>query len=377
MGFDPEKAPAVAKLGEQLAEAKADALTEAEVYGYLANFFERYYSEGDFMTQRRYSSGDKPTYLIPRDGEEVKLHWANADQYYIKTTENYASYAFLAGAGHARFRVRFEIAAADNEKDNIKEANSRQRRFVLAQDAVAPDGDDIVVRFEHRPLTAHEKRGWPGNGARQQDRIDADTAANILAEVERLAPERRQALAAPAPTDADPDRTLLAQHVGRYTAKNSFDYFIHKDLGGFLRRELDLYLKTEVLDLQDLTFGDSGRLRRALARMRAVREIGDKLIAFLAQLENFQKRLWLKKKFVLETHWCVTLDRVPEALYPEIAANEAQVAEWRALFAIDDIAAASCAADPAMARRALRRPLGLAPSVSTGTMSPSARDRYR
>ena len=67
---------------------------------------------------------------------------------------------------------------------------------------------------------------------------------------------------------------MLARHVERYTAKNSFDYFIHKDLGGFLRRELDLYLKSEVLNVDDLTPGDAERLRRALARMRAVRHVG-------------------------------------------------------------------------------------------------------
>ena len=335
---DPDASPRVTELREQLSEATADAQAEADVYGHLANFFARYYNEGDFMSLRRYSSGGEPTYLIPYDGEEVKLHWANADQYYVKTTENYASYAFLAGEGDAAFRVRFEIAAADNEKDNIKEANGKQRRFVLAEDAVALDDEELVVRFEHRPLTEREKRDWPGNSARQQDRIDADTAAHILAAVERLDPARRLPLAAPAPTDADPERTLLAKHVGHYTAKNSFDYFIHKDLGGFLGRELDLYLKTDVLDLQDLALGDADRLRRALGRMRAVREIGDKLITFLAQLEDFQKRLWLKKKFVLETHWCVTLDRVPEALYPEVVANKAQWEEWEDLFAIDEIA---------------------------------------
>ena len=41
---------------------------------------------------------------------------------------------------------------------------------------------------------------------------------------------------------------------------------------------------------------------------------------------------------MLETQWCVTLDRVPEALYPEIAANAAQCAEWVELFAVDEIA---------------------------------------
>ena len=71
--------------------------------------------------------------------------------------------------------------------------------------------------------------------------------------------------------------------------------------------------------------------------MRAARHVGNKVIDFLAQLEEFQKRLWLKKKFVLETNWCVTLDRVPEALYPEIAANEAQCREWVELYAADEI----------------------------------------
>ena len=120
-------------------------------------------------------------------------------------------------------------------------------------------------------------------------------------------------------------------------ARNSFDYFIHNDLGGFLRRELDFYLKNEVLNLDDLAVGDASRLNRALARTRAVRHVADKIITFLAQLEDFQKQLWLKKKFILETQWCVTLARIPEALYPEIAANPAPHDEWVKLFAIDQI----------------------------------------
>jgi adenine-specific DNA-methyltransferase len=59
----------------------------------------------------------------------------------------------------------------------------------------------------------------------------------------------------------------------------------------------------------------------------------------LSQLENFQKKLWLKKKFVLETNYCITLDRVPQELYPAIVANDAQKAEWMKLFAIDEIKA--------------------------------------
>ena len=337
LGVDPETAPKVEELKQQLAEAKADRAAETDVYNHLANFFARYYDEGDFMSLRRYSGVGQPTYLIPYDGEEVKLHWANADQYYIKTTENYSSYVFTVGTGAETRRVRFEIAAADNEKDNVKETNNKQRRFLLAgdnTDAVTCNGADLVVRFAHRPLTDHEKKEFPGNGAKQQDRLNEVIAKRIL---QALQPDWRALLTAPAPTENNPERTVLDKHLAVYTAKNSFDYFIHKDLGGFLRRELDFYLKSEVLNLDDLALGDAARLDRALARMRAVRRVADKIIDFLAQLENFQKQLWLKKKFILETQYCVTLDRVPETLYVEIAANESQHDEWIKLFAIDEI----------------------------------------
>lgn len=342
LGYDIDTTPssAVEAKRHRLAAMTAmrhDVLAEGDVYHHLTCFFGRYYSDGDFVSLRRHSSGGKSSYLIPYDGEEVKLHWANSDQYYIKTTDNYASYAFHLGSGERARRVRLEIAAADNEKDNIRPSKPKERRFVL-QNGPSPmavvDGE-LRIRFEHRPLTASEKRRWPGNGNQQQVRVNQAAAERVL----KKAPADWAALlSVAAPTEANGDRTVLDRHLERYTAKNTFDYFIHKDLGGFLRRQLDLYLNTEVLNLDDLEMGDAERLDRALARTRAVRRIGGKIITFLAQLEDFQKRLWLKKKFVLESQWCVTLDQISDSLYPEIAANEAQREEWVRLFAIDTIA---------------------------------------
>ena len=111
LGVNPDdgSVPKIQTLRQRLAEMRKDADTEADVYNHLTKFFSRYYVEGDFISQRRYTSGGRSAYLIPYDGEEVKLHWANADQYYIKTTENYASYAFAVGVGGGARRVRFEI----------------------------------------------------------------------------------------------------------------------------------------------------------------------------------------------------------------------------------------------------------------------------
>ncbi|MDA8030057.1 MAG: site-specific DNA-methyltransferase [Alphaproteobacteria bacterium] len=353
---NPEENEGVKILDAEIAKAKNDKQAEADVYNHLYHFFARYYDEGDFMSLRRYTGGGDSAYLIPYNGEEVKLHWANADQYYIKTTKNYAAYVFtLNGAGGDARRVRFQIARADNEKDNIQETNGR--RFVLAGkaaleggQAVAVEDGCLVIRFEHRPLTEPEKSKWSGNGNHQQQRINADTEKRIL-EWEGADPKWPAALGKLAPTEANSERTLLGRHLERYTAENSFDYFIHKDLGGFLRREMELYLKSEVLNLDDLAAGDSVRLDRALARMRAVRQVAEKIIVFLAQLENFQKTLWLKKKFVLETNYCVTLDKVPESLYGEIAGNRGQRDEWKELFGMEKLpgkndAAAFCKAHP-------------------------------
>ena len=334
--IDPATSRTIIKLKEQLAEAKVDAEAEGDVYDHLVNFFSRYYFEGDFISQRRYSNSNRPSYLIPYDGEEVKLHWASADQFYIKTTENYASYAFTVGQNETKHRVLFEIGKANSEKDNIKEASGNQRRFCLAggKQAVEVNRGELIVRFEHRPLTQGEKKKYPGNGASQQARINESTIKKIL---QSLDSNWLSLLTAPQPTQLNSDRTVIQKHVERYTAKNSFDYFIHKNLNGFLTGELERYLLSEVLSLDEMSLGDTNKLRRAIKRTHAIRHVGNKIIAFLSQLEQFQKNLWLKKKFVLDTQWCVTLDRIPESFYAEVATNEEQVNEWVQLFSIDEL----------------------------------------
>ena len=131
------------------------------------------------------------------------------------------------------------------------------------------------------------------------------------------------------------DYSRLEAHLRRYVARNTFDYFIHKDLGTFLRRELDFYIKNEVMHLDDVENETEPRVEQYLSKIKVIRKIAGKIIDFLAQLEDFQKKLWLKKKFVVETNYCITLDRIPEEFYPEIAANDGQREEWVRLFAIE------------------------------------------
>jgi adenine-specific DNA-methyltransferase len=326
-------APKVKELREKLASAGDDPTALAhEIFSHLATFFSRYYKDGDFLSLRRYK---RDTYAIPYEGEEVKLHWANADQYYIKSAENFRDYTFKLATTDDAPRVTFKLVEADSQKDDTKATAGQERRFVYqgivpaASPDPAPAVPSLVLGFAYLPL---------GKEKKQAD-LNKQAIADIL----------RAAAKGPFITLASPDksytgkkkegRTVLEKHLTDYTARNTFDYFIHKDLGGFLRRELDFFIKNEVLHLDDLDDAPEANWSETRATIKALRTIAGKVVRFLAQIEDFQKKLWLKKKFVTACDYVVTLDRIPEELYPEIAACDAQREEWVRLFAIDEIEA--------------------------------------
>ncbi len=321
LGVDPEETSKVKDILVQIAAFSVDTeALENEVYSHLYSFFRRYYDEGDFISMRRYKEG---VYAIPYEGEEVKLHWANADQYYIKTAEYFRDYTFKLPSGKL---AHFKIAEAEVEKDNVKAAEEKDRRFILvSENAVQMENGEMVIRFEYRVDV--EKR--------KQDAINSQTIMDVLAAP--VTAEWVADLNGLAPSESNPSRTVFEKHLSDYTARNTFDYFIHKNLRGFMRRELDFYIKNEVMRLDDIENESAPRVEQYLSKVKALRSIAHKIIEFLAQIEDFQKKLWLKKKFVVETNYCITLDRVPEELYSEIAANDAQREEWVRLFAIDEI----------------------------------------
>lgn len=363
----PEETEAVKKAKAALDALQDTASAEADVYDHLYRFFERYYDDGDFISRRYYARetpGKAAPFAVPYNGEEVKLHWANADQYYVKTAEYFNNFTFdLRQAQEVRdhdkqhnlqppstedtspLKVHFRVVeATEGEHGNVKAADANKRFFILHSDT--PIGlnetGELLVNFEYRPDP--QKTGQDNTWRDKRNTEAVQTVLEHLQGMTEAEGENKKQLAAylrllktPAPTEKDKTRPLLAKYVNQYTARNTMDYFIHKDLGGFLRRELDFYIKNEVMRLDDIENADAPAVESYLAKIKVLRRIAGKLITFLAQLEDFQKKLWLKKKFVVETNYCITLDRVPQELYPEVAACDAQCEEWIKLFAIDEI----------------------------------------
>lgn len=362
LGVDPDTNEKVLQLRAELAEGADLEVMQSEVYDHLYSFFRRYYSEGDFLAKRVYKPG---VYAVPYEGEEVVLHWANKDQYYIKTSEYLRDYAFrlkpdAGDAGGDPMRIHFRlVAAAEGEHGNNKAAEGKDRVFILAPagesghdflSVETVDGrEELVIGFEYRPATmddwTEETKAQATAAAKkkppkQKDLIDIAVKA-VLATTGNAFDGWITELAKPHTkvNGETAEYSRLEGHLSRYCARHTFDYFIHKDLGGFLRRELDFYIKNEVMHLDDVQDEDAPKVEQYISKIKVIRTIAGKVIDFLTQVEEFQKKLWLKKKFVTETFYCIQLGVIPKALYPTIAANEAQREEWVDQCGIDRIEA--------------------------------------
>ena len=317
-----ENLPKIKDLKRKLVSVISPDKLENEIYSDLYNFFKRYYSEGDFMSLRRYKEG---VFALPYEGEEVKLHWANADQYYIKSSETFSNYTFKIRGK----KIRFEVVDATTEQNNNKD--DKNRRFRLYKGTEEEPKNPVSVR-NGEFVVAFTYLATEGNVPPQKN-VNEEIFAELWANP--LLVDIAESLKT---TTSDKSRLpILQKHINNFTAKNTFDYFIHKDLRGFLNRELDFFIKNEIMHLDDIENEPAGKVEQYLGKIKVLRTVAHKIIDFLASIENFQKKLWLKKKFVLETNYCITLDRVPEELYPEIVANNAQRDEWIKLFAIDEI----------------------------------------
>ena len=98
-----------------------------------------------------------------------------------------------------------------------------------------------------------------------------------------------------------------------------------------------MFIKTQVLQVDELLSVDDVTRERQLLLARAFRGSARPVIQFLSQLEDFQRGLFERRKLVLQTDYCVTLDRIPGSLHAEVAGNGAQIEEWTVLYNLTEL----------------------------------------
>ena len=376
-----------------------DPEMEDRVYNHLLAFFGRYYRGGDFGYNDRSLATYKVDYPAPEadyDGSDVLLHWKHKGSYYIKTANGFPSVRFEVDGEPLAYRLETggEADAQARTRNNNKDDGRKHYALERIDKTSGEDGQDdpvwrVVFRlaerstpkadvfaaimervfgsaeglddYLYRPAKKGETRGKPafndlegdynkvehgGVKGQGQLRLALETYLNAIAGHERFKglgsnnDKRKAAL--------EKDETVqrlhaLDRHLNRFYVGVDADYFVHKDLGGFLRREAGRYVKDVVLsDVEGLLAEE--RDETAFLVARAFYRVAEKIIAFLAATEDFQKNLFLLKKKVIRTDWLVSLGKLAEwiaddkeraALLAEIHGNDAQRADWKATFGVE------------------------------------------
>ena len=383
-----QRAEAQLKTFVETRELASDDL-EARVYNHLLNFFELYYANGDFGYNTRATSAFKVPYEADYDGSDTLFHWKHKDSYYIKTGNGFHSVRFEVAGQWLELRLsdggdeQAETSTRNNNKDSErkhyrlagieqvedidkdgKPLTLWQVRFALAAASTpkteiypqlwqqAFGGDADLAPYLHKkpgkddappgkPLFNDLSGDYDKTDGGQvkglgQLRLRFDKYIEELAKREEFAALGSNADARKEALEQDAIAQALWQidsNLNKFYVGNDADYFIHKDLQGFLTREKARFIKQVVFsDLSALLHAGEDNLTVLIAR--AFNAVADTLIGFLAAIENFQKALFELKKKVVDTHYLVSVGKIPADFHERVFACKAQRAEWQEMFEV-------------------------------------------
>ncbi len=126
------------------------------------------------------------------------------------------------------------------------------------------------------------------------------------------------------------DEEVLKKAFGKFKKQGSMDYFIHKNALGFLKEQLDLYLFEYLF--KEMTAFDAKRLNE----INTIKEVALQVIVLVSEFENELCKIWNKSRFVLNSHFIVSLDKLKAKNYDlnKITSHKnypKQVQEWQDL----------------------------------------------
>ncbi|WRF64338.1 site-specific DNA-methyltransferase [Helicobacter pylori] len=105
------------------------------------------------------------------------------------------------------------------------------------------------------------------------------------------------------------DEEVLKKAFMKFKKQGSMDYFIHKNAQGFLKEQLNLYLFEYLF--KEMTEFDAKRLNG----INIIKEVALEVVSLVSEFENELCKIWNKPRFVLNSHFIVSLDKLKAKNY--------------------------------------------------------------
>lgn len=101
-----------------------------------------------------------------------------------------------------------------------------------------------------------------------------------------------------------------------FEKQSEVDYFINKNAKEFLREQFNIWLYQYVFS------GESEWTEERIKQLQILKDIAFKIINFISQFEDELVKIWNKPKFVLNSNYVITLDRIHAAVIARSGATK-------------------------------------------------------
>ncbi|GAA8105203.1 hypothetical protein HpBT101_10510 [Helicobacter pylori] len=263
-----------------------------ELFDKLYSFFKRYlsanggiYFNDTPLYDSLYTKSDYEKCSLKKD---TALFYKTKDLYYVKSETNYKDFCFEL----ENIIFNFDTSSLESKKNNEKV--------------------DLVFNLK-----------------------DTDTKTNTLNFSVTLSSKGNQTKMSEILKECSNqgvklDEEVLKKAFVKFKKQGSMDYFIHKNALGFLKEQLDLYLFEYLF--KEMTAFNAKRLNE----INTIKEVALQVIVLVSEFENELCKIWNKPRFVLNSHFIVSLDKLKAKNYDlnKITSHKnypKQVKEWQDL----------------------------------------------
>jgi len=275
-----------------------------ELFEKLYTFFQRYFSESGSI-YFRYTPLHQNVYeKVYTDDKDVILFWKTHMLYYVKTDRLFKNLEVEIESQNSnlksqKFKFFFDVSGLEHKRANEKR--------------------EIIFEFKEK-----RKDGVPVFSVSYSERGKITKIENILKSLKK--------------EDIEITEEILEKAFRVFEKQSEVDYFINKNAKEFLREQFNIWLYQYVFS------GESVWTEKRIKQLQVLKNIAFKIIDFISQFEDELVRIWNKPKFVLNSNYVITLDRIAKKdkglnLIEKILEHknfEKQVKEWKDLGIVDD-----------------------------------------
>ena len=269
-----------------------------EMYDKLNTFFSTYFSESGSIYFTYTPLKSKIYDKIYTDQDDVILFWKTRMLYYVKTDKIWNNLTVEYDKDGVKYRILFDVSKLEHKSGNEK------KEIIYQLNDIKNNEISFYVLYSEK--------------GKETD----------LNDIRKKLKENKIYL----------DEEDIEKIFKIFEKQNEVDYFINKDAKSFLREQFDLWLKNYVFD------DESDFSEKRIKELKTLKEIAYKIIDFVSQFEDELVKIWNKPKFVLNSNYVITLDRIANKnngieIIKKILNHkeiDEQIKEWKDLGIIDD-----------------------------------------